>query len=95
MLSRVVWRLCWDFDNFLWFGCFEFRQKKRNNKKLKKCQIQNFLGSKKMLKKKKTLKKGGKIEKSLGLEKLEDDLRKTSKGVMNDLDIICSSDDSD
>ena len=27
----------------------KFRQKKRNNKKLKKCQIQKFLGTKKML----------------------------------------------
>ena len=36
-----------------------------------------------------------KMEKALGLDKLADDLRKTSKGFMNDLDLMYSSDESD
>ena len=35
------------------------------------------------------------MEKTLGLDKLADDLRKTSKGFMNDLDLMYSSDESD
>ena len=34
-----------------------------------------------------------KMEKALGLDKLADDLRKTSKGFMNDLHLMYSSDD--
>ena len=35
------------------------------------------------------------MEKGLGLDKLADDLGKTSKGFMNDLDLMYSSDESD
>ena len=44
---------------------------------------------------KKILKRGGKMERGLGLDKLADDLGKTSKGFMNDLDLMYSSDESD
>ena len=44
---------------------------------------------------KKDIEERKKMEKTLGLDKLADDLRKTSKGFMNDLDLMYSSDESD
>ena len=41
------------------------------------------------------MKRGKKMEKALGLDKLADDQRKTSNGFMNDLDLMYSSDESD
>ena len=36
-----------------------------------------------------------KMEKALGLDQLADDLRQTSKGFMNDLNLVYNSDESD
>ena len=44
---------------------------------------------------KKDIEERKKMEKALGLDKLADNLGKTSKGFMNDLDLMYSSDEFD